>query len=490
MPTDNPAEQPRSILLPLLGVAAFAGVFLLMGSYDMRQRMVAATFAAAVVLWMTEAIPLAMTALLSTVCLVVTGALPSKDAFGAYGDQIILLFVGSFIIAKAMEESGLDRRIAYKLLAKRSATKSVSMLLLSMGAISCLISLFVSNTATTAMLLPIGLTILAAVTKVERGQSLSTSLLLMLTWGSSIAVGTIIGTPPNVIGVGLIREATGTSINFVQWAIFAMPVTVVLLLLAWWQLALRAKGSEYHAANAYEVAQNELLQLGKLRDSEKITLGAFFVALFFWLMPGIVEYGAGSGTPTAKWWSDRFPEAVAALLGAAVLFVIPAKDRPDNRAMTWHLATRIEWGTILLFAGGLALGKATFESGLAAKVGSQLATSLNANDPWMITAIATAMAIILSELASNTASATTMVPVAIALAQGAGVNPIPAALGATIGANLGFMLPISTAPNAIVYSTGLIPPRDMLRTGILFDIAGFLATMLCLRIALPLLGLA
>lgn len=482
-------QPPRSWGLAA-GCFAFAAVFFAMGAFDLRQRFVAATFAWAVVLWMTEALPLAITAMVSTALLIVTGAITHKDAFGAYGDQIILLFIGSFIIAKAMEDSGLDRRISFWLLARPWATRSASSILLCLGIIACGISLFVSNTATTAMLLPIGRTILRTMNSERRGDPIATSVMLMLTWGSSIAVGTIIGTPPNVIGVGLIREATGTSINFVQWAAFAMPITVAMLIIAWLQLRTWRGHAEpdTHAARKY--ASQQLVELGPLRDSEKSTITAFGVALTLWLLPGIVEYMVGSGTPTAKMWADRVPEAVAALAGALVLFIIPCRDRADRRAMTWKSATQIEWGTILLFAGGLALGKATFDSGLAKSVGQSLAELTGATNVWSITALSIAMGIVLSELASNTASATTVTPVAIALAQGVGVSPIPPALGAVIGSNLGFMLPISTAPNAIVYSSNLVPAHVMLRAGVLFDVIGFAVTFVSLRLLLPGLGLA
>jgi len=471
------------------GVLVFIAVYLLTGSLDPRQRMVAATFAGAVVLWMTEALPLAMTAMLSTATLVATGALPTKDAFGAYGDQIILLFVGSFIIAKSMDENGLDRRIAFWLLAKPWATRTASTTLLMLGVVACLISLFVSNTATTAMLLPIGLTILKEIGVLQRGNPIANSYLLMLTWGSSIAVGTIIGTPPNVIGVGMIRDAAGVNINFVTWAVFAMPITIIMLVFAWFQLS-RWKMDTYvpNTDEAHGYAKDQLTELGPLRDGEKITLVAFVLAITFWLLPGSMEYIFGPGSVTAKWWTDRFPEAIAALMGAAILFVLPCKD--GTRALTWQQATRIEWGTILLFAGGLALGKATLDTGLAKVIGDSVAHTVGGGGVWTITAIATGLAIILSELASNTASANIVVPIAIALAQGSGVDVVPPALGATIGANLGFMLPISTAPNAIIYSSGIVPANVMLRAGIWFDIGGFFVTMLCLRIFLPLLGLA
>ncbi|MBS1715858.1 MAG: DASS family sodium-coupled anion symporter [Armatimonadetes bacterium] len=486
---DGPQHAPRFWtfgLSCLIGVVVWA----LLGGLDPRQRTVAAVFAFTVALWMTEAVPLAVAALTSTMLLVLTGAMSGKDAFGAYGDPIVLLFVGSFILAKSMEDSGLDRRVSFWILSRGWASKNASSMLLTLGGTACLISLFVSNTATTAMLLPIGINVLKAMKRDERGDPVATSVLLMLTWGSSIAVGTIIGTPPNVIGVGLIREATGTSINFLQWAVFGMPVTVVMLAVAWLQLRRWRPTDVPTTDTARTEARSHFAALGPMSGAEKVTLAGFLVAVLLWTVPGIVEYATGIGSPVAKLWAARVPEAVAALAGAVLLFVVPCPGNKRQRAMDWHRATRIEWGTVLLFAGGLALGKAAFDSGLAKVVGESLATTLRVHDVWSITALTTALGIVVSELASNTAAASTVVPVAIALAQGAGVSPVPAALGATIGSNLGFMLPVSTPPNAIVYSSGLVPSRSMLRAGLLFDVIGYVVTMLCLRTILPPMGLA
>jgi sodium-dependent dicarboxylate transporter 2/3/5 len=387
-----------------------------------------------------------------------------------------------------MEDSGLDRRIAYQVLSKRWATRSAATTLLAIGSIACLISLFVSNTATTAMLLPIGLTMLRSMNADRRGEGVAVSFLLMLTWGSSIAVGTIIGTPPNVLGVGLIEKTTGVQISFVDWAIFAMPITIALLVIAW--LVLRRFGSSPPStASASEMAASELVKLGPLSAAERNTMIAFGVAMSLWLIPGIFQYAFGSATPWVKEFSGRVPESVAALAGAFLLFLLPCPGAEGNRAMTWRSATRIEWGTILLFGGGIALGDAVFKSGLAEGIGNSLAASTGANETWTIAALSCALAIVLSELASNTAAATTVVPVAISLAQGAGVSPIPAALAATLGSNLGFMLPISTPPNAIVYSTGLVPTARMMRTGLFFDVVGFVVTMGSLYLILPAMGL-
>ncbi|MCW5939085.1 MAG: SLC13/DASS family transporter [Fimbriimonadaceae bacterium] len=486
----QPNQGRGRLIGALAGLVTGLIVWSALPALDGAQRTVAAIFASTVVLWVTDAMPLAMTALLSTTLLVVFGALPGKEAFGAYGDPIILLFIGSFVIARSMEDSGLAKRVAFLILKQPWATRNVGSVLLALGAVTCLISLFVSNTATTAMMLPIGRTILMELGRDKRGDPVSTSVLLMLTWGASIAVGTVISTPPNIIGIGLLTEATGISINFVQWMVFAMPVTAVMLLFAWMQLALPTRREQVDTTKAHARALEEHASLGRLKPSEIGTLVAFVTALTLWVAPGLFAFVLGPDQPIAKLLRERVPEAVAAILGATCLFLIPARDQPDGMTMSWKRAKTIEWGTVLLFAGGLALGKATFDSGLAKVAGDALAAVTGARDVWTITALSIALAIGLSELSSNTASATTVVPVAVSLSLAVDVNPVPAALGATIGASLGFMLPISTAPNAIVYSTGLIPTSVMFRRGIVFDVVGFFVTFGCLRLVLPLMGLA
>lgn len=452
------------------------------------QRVVASVFALTVLLWVSEALPLAVTALLSTTLLVVLGGLEGKSAFGAYGDQIILLFVGSFFIAKSMEDTGLARRVAFGLLSRNWASRSARGLLGALGVVSCLVSLFVSNTATTAMLLPVGITVLQAMGREARGDPVARSFLLMLTWGSSVAVGTVVGTPPNVIGVAMLREEAGVRVSFVQWMVFAMPLTAVLLLIAWLVLG-HWRGAVPETGSAREQAKAALRAFGPVSRAEWGTIAAFGVALLLWVLPGMAEYVLGSDHGLTKAWASRVPEAVAALLGATVLFLWPDASRPGGRLMSWTQAAQIDWGTILLFAGGMALGKSAFESGLAESVGVGLAKGLALRDVWAITALMAGLAVILSELASNTAAATTLVPVAIAVAKGAGVSPVAPALGVALGASLGFMLPVSTAPNAIVYSSGLLPTSAMVRYGIVFDLVGWLATVGCLWLFLPLAGI-
>lgn len=471
------------------GLLVFAAVFFLCGGLEPRQRLVAAIFAATVALWILEALPLAVTAMLSTSALVATGAMTSRDAFGTYGDPLILLFIGSFILAKSMEENRLDARIAAWLMTKPWATQSTSQLLLVVGIATCLVSVFVNNAATAVLLLPIVVAVLRRLGVLFRGNPISTSMLLMLTWASSISLGTIFDTPPNMIGASLIDETAGVRLGAARWAIIALPLTLALLAFAWFQLS-RWRMDTYIPSPADDraEAENDLRELGPVSRGEKVTLFALGLTLVLWIMPSVVRQAFGGDSTQAAWWINHVPAAIPALLGITLLFAIPTGE--DQRALTWQEATKIDWGTILLFAGGLALGKATYDSGLAQHIGESVSRSVGSADVWTVTAIATALAILLSEMMSNTASATVAVPIAIALAQGSRVDIVPPALGATLGANLGFMLPVSSAPNAIVYASGLMPANVMLRAGLWFDLVGFAATMIVLRIALPVLGLA
>lgn len=235
----RPGTQGQSKALGIaLALAAAGIVWFLLRGFQGNQAAVGAVFAATVALWITETLPLGVTAILSTALLVLFASIKEKDAFAAYGDPIIPLFIGSFLLAKAMELTGLGRRLAWMFLSQKWATRSGNVLLFSLGLISCVLSLFVSNTAVTAMMLPIGLSILAALKVDSRGQPFSIAVLLMLTWGSSIAVGVPVGTPPNLIGISLIEKATGHKIGFVQWMIFAMPVTTLMLIGSWIVLRL------------------------------------------------------------------------------------------------------------------------------------------------------------------------------------------------------------------------------------------------------------
>lgn len=474
----------------LAGPATFFVVWFLLRNLPGNQAAVGAVFAMTVVWWIAEPMPIAVTALTSTALLVLIGGVKEKEAFSAYGDPIVPLIIGSFILAKALEDSGLSERISWMILRQPFATRTPGALLMTLGIIGCGVSLFVSNTATTAMLLPIGLGLLHALNVDHKGSPFAVAVLLMLTWGSSVAVGFPVGTPPNLIGIGQIREATGVSIGFVPWMAFAMPITLLMIVGAWLVLRFMYGKQPPEMSGAAPLARTKLASLGPMSSSERNTMAVFLVALAFWIVPDSVAMILGPDAPAAKFLGSQLPPSVVALAAAALLFILPAHDRPSGRTMSWEQAKAIDWGTIMLFGGGIALGQAMASSGLAKTLGVAAANASGAHTLWTITALGIAAAILLSELASNTAAATTLLPVIIGIAKAAEVSPIPPALGVALGASLGFMLPVSTAPNAIVYSSGLVPPKEMMRAGIAIDIVGFFVTFGCLYFILPLLGLA
>jgi sodium-dependent dicarboxylate transporter 2/3/5 len=250
-------------------------------------------------------------------------------------------------------------------------------------------------------------------------------------------------------------------------------------------LEQREAGSALHAYIGEEKSR-----LGAWTRGQTNTLVAFGVAVFLWTVPGILALLGLQDSAVAEWLAARVPESVAALAAAVLLFVLPVRLRDGRFTLTWEEAVGIDWGTILLFGGGLALGTLMFETGVARAMGEGLTSVLGASSLWALTFGAIAIGVVLSEATSNTAAANMVIPVVIALAQAAGVDPVPPALGACFGASYGFMLPVSTPPNAIVYSSGLVPIPSMMRAGIWFDIIGVFVIWVGLRLLCPLLGLA
>lgn len=475
------------------GPLAFGLMWLALGGLPADQRSVGAVFGLTVAWWITEAFPLPVTALAATALLVLVAGVDEADAFGAFGDPIIALFIGSFLLARAMEVTGLGERVAWQILSRPWASRTPGRLLFTLGAVACAASLILSNTATTAMLLPIGLGLLGALGSIQRGSPYAVAVMLMLTWGSSVAVGIPVGTPPNLIALSLLQSSADVRISFAEWMIFAMPVTVMMLA-ACWLVLRRMYGVQRVTAHVdVGVAREHLAAMGRMSRAERNTSIAFVVAVTLWMMPDLSTLIWGPDSPAAQWAAERLTLGVGAVVGAFLLFALPAGPADDRGIrggrLGWADAARIDWGTIVLFAGGIALGRAMDASGLPETVGYATTAVIGTGALWTLTAIATAAAILLSEIASNTASASILVPVVIGVAEVAGVSPVAPVLGVALGASLGFMMPVSTPPNAIVYGSGLVPPRDMMKAGLIIDLVGFAITFGCLRLILPLMGL-
>lgn len=431
-----------------------------------------AVLGAVVVLWVTEAIPLPATALLGPVLCVMLGVAPAKEVFRGFADPIIFLFLGSFLIAEAMLRHGLNRRIAFAIM--RKVGTSPARLLVAFAAATGFVSLWVSNTATTAMMFPIALAILKAR---QGAPAFATALMLMTAFAASIGgLGTPVGTPPNLVGLAAIEMQLTIKITFFQWMMFGFPLAVALIAF----LCFHFKRAARSVGEAVEIKSAEPLSVG-----ERNVLIAFALTVAMWVVPGIIALTRGTNDPLFRWFNQHLPEAMAALLGGILLFVLPVNLRSGDFTLSWRDAANVDWGTILLFGGGLAMGDLMFSTGVAKWMGEGIAHSLHANTVLGLTMLFAAVATIVSETTSNVASAAMVVPVAIAVSQAAGVPPLQPALAACLGASLGFMLPVSTPPNAIVYGSGLVPVRQMIRHGLMLDLVGWAAVVITVMWIVP-----
>ena len=299
-------------------------------------------------------------------------------------------------------------------------------------------------------------------------------MMLMAAFGASIGgLGTPIGTPPNLIGKGMLERIAHQQISFLQWMMLGVPLAVLLFVFLVvyfrWRLLRASRSIRLGPPHI----QDELRKLGPISAGQRNTLIAFGATVALWLFPGVLAIAGLNDSAFARAYDLAVPESVAAMIGAILLFLLPVNWRARQFTLSWEQAVRIDWGIILLFGGGLAMGALAFSTGLAEAIGHGITAWLPVRSTFSLTILFTAVAIVMSETASNTASANMIVPVAIAVAQASGIDPLEPALGATFGASMGFMMPISTPPNAIVYSSGHVPITTMMRHGIALDIAGF-----------------
>jgi solute carrier family 13 (sodium-dependent dicarboxylate transporter), member 2/3/5 len=448
----------------------------------------AAIMAATVVLWITEALPMPVTALLAASLCVLMQVGTAKEVFAPFADPLMFLFIGSFILARAIFLHGLDRRLAFTVLSFRFIGSSPPRILFAFGAVTAFISAWISNTATTAMMFAIGLSILGFLR--QRGEDITiyaTGMMLMTSFSASIGgLATPIGTPPNIIGLGFIKNLTGVEISFLKWSLIGAPIVIVLYLFLFYYLNRSCAKGLKELTGSSEMLKSERELLGPIRRGEWSTIIAFTITVTLWVFPGIIALAFGEKSGLYQQLTRTIPEGVAALLGASLLFILPG-DEGYSRAITWEEAVKIDWGVVLLYGGGFALGVLSFQTGLASFIGYSLTGLLPTGNTLVLLAASTLLAMIVSETTSNTASANMVVPVVIAVAKSMGVDPLEPAIGATLGSSLGFMLPVSTPCNAIVYGSGQVPLRSMIRYGIILDLAGVVVIVLLVRTLLPLI---
>lgn len=501
-PQEQTFDRWRNTIGLFLGPLVALALYLLdMPSLSPKAHVLAAILSWTVVWWVCEPIPLAMTALLSSALCVIFGVGDAKSVFAPYADPIIYLFLGSFMLAEAMAIHGLDKRFAYGIMSLKFVGNSTGRILLAFGFICAFLSMWLSNTAATAMMFPIALGIVYALADIEakrRGRKVDplklrfgTGMMLMAAYAASAGgIGTPVGTPPNLIGIAMIEKFCGVKIAFFQWMSFAVPLLILLFALLYFLMYFLHKPEVARIEGGTEFVLDARSKLGKWTRGQKNALICFLVTVTLWLIPGVLSVFFGDAAPVSKAYGRMMPEGVAAVVGALLLFLLPVDWKKREFTISWTQATKIDWGTLLLFGGGITLGTMMFDTRLAEVIGTGLLKLSGATSVWGITFGAIYIAMLVSETSSNTASANMVIPVMIALAQAAGVNPLPPAIGATLGASWGFMLPVSTPPNAIVYGSGMVPITSMIRAGIFFDLLGGLVIWAGLYVLLPLVGLA
>jgi sodium-dependent dicarboxylate transporter 2/3/5 len=476
---------------PLLAVLVFLAN---PGGHAEEPRRLLAILTLAISYWITEAIPLPATALLAAALAIVAGVAPARQVLAPFADPVIFLFLGSFLLAEAASRYGLAVRLARFLLGLRAFGATAGGRMAAFATASAAVSTVLSNTATAALMTPIALGALGE-RKPGPPSRAESGVLLMIAYGASIGgIATIIGTPPNLLVAGFLERLAGVRVTFTGWLAFALPIALVLLLvsLALTRVVLGRRelllpAPPLPAEPPASEAPDDALGPGEILAGARWATAALALAFALWLLPSLAQgvLGRDHGLPQAL--ATHLPEAAVALLCAALLFVAPVSWRKRRYALVWSDAQRINWGVLLLFGGGLSLGTLGEATGIARWAGEGIVASGLATSPESFTLLAVVTAVVVSEFASNTASATLLVPIVVAAAQQAGFDPVAPALAAGIAATCGFVFPVSTPPNAIVFGTGRVPLSHMIRAGALLDVACVLVVWLGVLLLRPLL---
>ena len=435
--------------------------------------------------WITEPVAIPVSSLIGPVLATIFGVVTPAQAFAPFANPLIFLFMGSFMLATAMMTHGLDKRFAYAILSMRWVGSSPKRILLALGAVTAFTSGWVSNTATTAMMFPIAMGLLLAIKDMHKaaGKDLdlakykyATGIMLMAGYASSVGgVLTPVGTPPNLIMVGLLEQLGGVRVSFFEWMIWGSVAMVAYFVLVYIVLWRMFPADVDNIEGAEELIRERRASLGSWTAGERNAVIAFVVAVTLWVLPGILSVIYGSSAPILKTYNKYFSEAVAAMIAGLMLFIMPINWQERKFTLTWPEALKgIDWGTLILFGGGLSLGTMMFSTGLSKWIGDSLVAATGANSEVSIILVFSILSLLMSELTSHTAATNMVGPLGITVAISAGISPVPVAVGIALASSLGFMLPVSTPPNAIVYGSGFIPITKMIKSGAIIDAIGMI----------------
>jgi solute carrier family 13 (sodium-dependent dicarboxylate transporter), member 2/3/5 len=447
--------------------------------------------------WVTEALPLAATALVPVVAMPISGALDLEATLTPYANDLIFLFLGGFVLAMAMQRWGLHRRIALQTI--RAVGTTSNRMILGFMLATAFLSMWVSNTATAVMMLPIGVSVLGLVAKrvdaVPGGEdgeavtgagaaNIATALMLGIAYAASIgSLSTIIGTPPNAFLIGYLSQDLDISIGFGQWMLFALPISIVMLAITWFLLTRWFYPPEVdRIPGGRELIQSELEELGPATPGERRVMVVFVATALAWILNSVLSELL-EGT-----FLENLDDAMIGIAAALVLFVIPVDREHGVFAMDWETARGLPWGILLLFGGGLSLAAAIGENEVDVFLGEQLG-ALSDVPLWLLIGLVTLTVLLLTELTSNTATAAALVPIVGGTAVALDLDPLQLAVPAALAATCAFALPVATPPNAIVFGSGHVTIQQMARAGAVLNVLAVLViTVVAVLLAGPVLG--
>ncbi|MFC3093277.1 DASS family sodium-coupled anion symporter [Alteromonas sediminis] len=420
--------------------------------------------------WATEAVPVPVTAFLPIVTFPLMNVATMSETTAAYANPIIYLFLGAFILALAVEKWMLHKRIALIILniTGTDGTRLIGGFML----VAALLSMWMTNTSTTMMLMPIALSVATVIAdnnnhlSDEQTASFKVAMLLGLAYAATIGgLATLVGTPPNALLAAFLTENYGIKITFASWMLVGVPVMMIMLPLAWVSLtrfSFRINIPANPAVNEHLKALKE--ELGPMSTAEKRVAVVFVCVVILWILR----------RPVSAWLDISFLTDTGIVMAAAlVLFLLPSGDKQQPQIMVWQNVSRLPWGVLILFGGGLSLAAAVSSTGLATWLGESL-TPLGGLGIFVLIVAATGLVIFLTELTSNVATAATFLPVVAAVALELGVSPLLLCIPVTLAASCAFMLPVATPPNAIVFASGVLSIPQMVRAGAMLNLIGMI----------------
>ena len=431
--------------------------------------------------WILEVVPIAVTAMLPIILFPITGAMELSTTTAAFGHKYVFLYIGGFTLAIAIEKWNLHKRIALTVI--NLIGTSVSKIILGFMVATAFLSMWISNTATTVMMLPIGLAIIFQLkdnpeTKEDENEIFGKALMLAIAYSASIGgIATLIGTPPNLIFAGILEEQYNIEMTFSKWIIYGLPISILLLFICWKYLTnIAFKFTQKDFPGGKAEIKRLLKNLGKVSYEEKTVLIVFCVTAFLWITRSFIL-------------SKLIPaidDTIIAMASATILFILPTKNRTEKKIINWESAVKLPWGILLLFGGGLALAEGFKTSGLAEWIGAQITQFENL--PLFVLLFVLILAVnFLTEITSNLATTAMLLPIIAPIALVLDVHPFTLMVGITVAASCAFMLPVATPPNAIVFGSGYLKIPDMMRAGILMNIISVILITLITYYLLPLL---